>query len=188
MRVLLSKGGLATIEFAIVAPFLVLIMLAAADVSFFLRAKLRLDTAATSLAQVTTQYTQLYAGDFTNLFKISQLAAGSVAVSGQFGATIISGITNPAGAQTIAWQQISPSSTFVSAIGLKGAVPLLPHNYKLPIGATLVVTEVFSNLTPWVFAATVMPVATAPFGSVSSLALFQPRLAPLDSITLGSRP
>ena len=186
MRITHARDGLATIEFAFVAPFMVLIMLGAADISFFLRAKLRLDTAATSLAQITTQYTQLYPGDFPDLFKIAQLAAGSVVVSGQVGATIISGITNVSGTQTIAWQQISPSSTFVSQFGAVNTTPLLPAKYVLPIGATLVVTEVFTNWAPWNFAAAVIgPAGTIP---VNSVALFQPRLAPLDSITPGIRP
>ncbi len=172
-----------------VAPFLALAMLGAADVSFYLRAKLKLDTAATSLAQVTSQYASLYADDFTTLFKVSQLAAGDgVSVTGQFGGTVISGVTNVAGTQKIAWQRISPSaSPVVSQFGVAGATPTLPANYVLPIGATLVVTEVYTKLSPWNFAAAILGGPGDPT-SVGSVALFQPRLASLNSILAGTRP
>ena len=169
-----------------VAPFVALAMLGAADVSFYLRAKLRLDTAATSLAQVTTQYSQLYDSDFTTLFKVAQLAAGSVSVTGQFGGTIISGIKNVGGVQVIAWQRISPSSPFASQFGVLNAAPQLPAQYVLPIGATLVVTEVYSQIGPWDFAAYVLGGPNTP-SSLGSVAMFQPRLAPLNTVLSGNR-
>src|SRR5579871_6858275 len=106
------RRGVAAIEFALAAPFLLLAMLAGADLSLFIRIQMNLDQTSTELAQTVTQYPQLYNSDFTTLFNASQTLAGTTPVTGLLGATIISGIVNTNGRQTIAWQQRSPSATF----------------------------------------------------------------------------
>ena len=99
---------------------------------------------------------------------------------------MISGITNAGGAPTIAWQQVSGGSAFKSQFGTVGATPVLPASYVPPAGVTLIVAEVYTTATPWVFSASFMGGSgTTVVGSVS---LLQPRLAPLGSIMPGSRP
>lgn len=177
--------GVAAAEFALIAPLLAMLMLCTADVTFYVRTKLKLDTAASELAQAVTQYQQLYSDDFTTLFSAAQLLAGTVPVSGQFGATIISGITNRAGTPTIAWQQVSGGPGFKSQFGVAGATPRLPAGYVPPIGNSLVVTEVYSDSSLWVLSAGIMGSGSTVVGSN---ALFEPRLAPLASIIAGNRP
>ncbi len=186
LRALLrARRGIAGLEFALVAPFPVLLMLATADLTFFVRTKLRLNSTASSVAQMVTQYTELYSGDFATIAQASQLVAGSVPVTGKFGATVVSGITNVSGTPVIAWQQVTSGSTFKSQFGVAGSVPKLPGGYVPPVGVTLIVTEVYTVATPWVFSASIMGGAgTTVVGSVS---LLQPRLAPLASITPGTR-
>src|SRR5579859_3262764 len=112
------RRGVAAVEFALVAPFLLLALLAGADLSVFIRIQMNLDQTSTEMAQNITQYSQLYSSDFTALFNASQTLAGSQPVTGLLGATIITGITTAAnGRQTIAWQQRSPSATFTSLFG-----------------------------------------------------------------------
>ena len=112
---------MAALEFALVAPFIILMMLAGADLTIFMRTKMRIDETATELALVVTQYQDLYDGDFTGLFNAAQTIAGTTTVTGLFGTTIITGIVNSGGTQTIAWQKRSPSGTFTSLFGTRMA-------------------------------------------------------------------
>jgi Flp pilus assembly protein TadG len=187
-RFLASSRGLAAVEFALVAPFIILLMLTGTDLTIFMRTKMRLDGTATQLALVVTQYDKLYAGDFTGLFNAAQTVAGTTPVTGQFGTTIISGIvTDNNDRQTIAWQQRSPQATFNSLFGTAlGAVPTLPNNYLMPKNSTLIAVEVFTSASPWVLSASLMGGSGAT--SLRSYALFQPRLGSLSAITAGDRP
>ena len=182
-----SRRGIASVEFALVAPFIIMTMLAGTDLSIFMRTKMRLDETATELAQVVTQYQTLYSSDFTVLFNASQTIAGTTPVTGLLGTTIITGIANSGGKQTIAWQQRSPSATFTSLFGTgAGSTPVLPNNYLLPTGGTLIAIEVFTSASPWVLSASLMGGSGAT--SLRSYALYQPRLGSLSAVTPGNRP
>jgi Flp pilus assembly protein TadG len=181
------RRGVAAVEFALAAPFILLVMLAGTDLSIFLRSAMRLDETATELALVVTQYQSLYQSDFTVLFNAAQTVAGTTPVTGLFGSTIITGIVNNGGKQTIAWQQRSSSATFNSQFGTAvGAVPVLPNNYLLPSGGVLIAVEVYTKASPWVLSASLMGASTVT--SLRSYALYQPRLGSLATITSGSRP
>jgi len=180
------RRGVAAVEFALMAPLILLMMLASADLTIFLRTAMRIDETATGLALVVTQYQNLYTSDFTDLFNAAQTIAGTTTVTGLFGATIITGIVNSSGKQTIAWQQRSPSATFNSVFGNKGAVPVLPNSYTLPAGGALIAVEVFTTTTPWVFSAKLMGASSV--SSLRSYALYQPRLGSLATVTSGNRP
>jgi Flp pilus assembly protein TadG len=177
----------AAVEFALIAPFIVLMMLAGADLTIFMRTKMRVDETATELALVVTQYQNLYDGDFTALFNAAQTVAGTTPVTGLFGTTIITGIVNTGGRQTVAWQKRSASATFASLFGTSaGSTPVLPNNYLLPSGGVLVAVEVFTSTSPWVLSAAVM--GTSSVASLRSYARFQPRLGSLATVSSGNRP
>ena len=148
---------------------------------------MRLDETATEISLVVTQYDNLYDSDFTYLFNAAQTIAGVTPVTGLIGATIITGIVNSGGKQTIAWQRRSPSATFNSQFATAiGSVPNLPSSYLLPAGASLIAVEVFTTTTPWVFSASLMGGANAT--SLRSYALYQPRLGSLSTVNTGNRP
>ena len=184
-RLLRARRGVAALEFAFTAPIFALVMLATADVTFYVRMKLRLDTTARTVGQVVTQYNQLYGSDFAAIWQAAQLTAGTVSVSGSFGATIVSGITNITGTPVIAWQQQTGGSSFGSQFGPAGASPVLPASYIPPSGVTLIVVELYTTATPWVFAASVL--GGGGTSVVSAVTLMQPRLASLATINPGTR-
>jgi Flp pilus assembly protein TadG len=180
------RRGVAAVEFALVAPFLLLLMLGGADLTIFMRTAMIINETANEVALTVTQYQSLYTSDFTVLFNAAQTIAGTTPVTGLVGTTIITGIVNSNGKQTIAWQQRSPSATFNSLFGTARAVPVLPNNYVLPSGGTLIAVEVFTPVTPWVFSASLM--AASSVRSLRSYALYQPRLGTLSAIAAGNRP
>ena len=181
------QRGVAALEFALVAPFILLVMLASADLTIFMRTKMRVDETATEMALVVTQYQNLYDSDFTGLFNAAQTIAGTTPVTGLFGTTIITGIVNSGGRQTIAWQKRSASATFNSLFGTSpGSVPVLPNSYLLPSGGVLIAVEVFTSASPWVLGASLMDASAAT--SLRSYALYQPRMGSLATIISGTRP
>jgi Flp pilus assembly protein TadG len=181
------------IEFALVAPFILLLMLAGTDLTIFMRTKMRIDEVATEVALMVTQYQNLYVSDFSPpatapLFDAAQIIAGTTPVTGLLGTTIITGIVTDANdKQTIAWQYQSDQATFTSLFGTaKGSVPTLPNNYKMPINSTLIAVEAFTSASPWVLSASLM--GGAGTTSLWSYALYQPRLGSLSTVNPGTRP
>jgi Flp pilus assembly protein TadG len=182
-----SRRGVAALEFALVAPLIVLMMLACTDLTIFMRTKMRVDETATEIALAVTQYQDLYDGDFTGLFSAAQTVAGPTNVTGLFGTTIITGIvTDGNDRQTIAWQKRSPQASANSLFGTVGSVPTLPYSYLMPKNSTLITVEVFTAASPWVLSASLM--GGAGTTSLRSYALYQPRLGSLSTVTAGNRP
>jgi Flp pilus assembly protein TadG len=181
------RGGLAAVEFALVAPFIIMVMLAGTDLTIFMRTMMRVDETASETSLAVTQYQSLYDSDLTYLFNAAQTVAGTTPVTGLIGATIITGIISSGGKQTIAWQRLSPSATFSSQFGTAiGSAPNLPNNYLLPSGGTLIAVEVFTTATPWILSASLL--SGSGVTSIRSYALYQPRLGSLSAITPGNRP
>lgn len=183
----LGDRGNATLEFALLALAGFLLLLAGTDLAWYLRSRLRLEQVSGSMANLVTGYQQLYAGDFPMLFQAAQQMAGTVAVTGQDGATVITGIVNPAGRAVVAWRQWTGNAGYVSAFGPVGGAPQnLPDHYALPAGSSVVAVEVFSAIHPWVLSEGLMGTIGAPV--LRSAALYQPRTSLLSEITPGDRP
>lgn len=187
-RCVAARRGVAAIEFALVAPLIILMMLACTDLTIFMRTKMRIDETATEIALAVTQSQDLYEGDFTGFFNAARTVADPTTVTGLLGTTIITGIvTDASDRRTIAWQKRSPQATSNSLFGTAlGSVPTLPYSYLMPKNATLVAVEVFTSASPWVLSASLM--GGAGTTSLRSYALYQPRLGSLSSVKLGNRP
>ena len=183
-----TRRGVAAVEFALVAPFIILLILAGTDLTIFMRTKMRIDETATGVALIVTQYQNLYDSDFTGLFTAAQTVAGTTPVTGLLGTTVITGIvTDGNDRQTIAWQKRSTQATSNSLFGTAvGSVPRLPNSYLMPKNSTLIAVEVFTSASPWILSATLM--GGAGTTSVRTYALYQPRLGSLSTITAGTRP
>ena len=182
-----SRSGIAALEFALVSPMAVLLMLVTADLGNFLRLRLDLDSTATVMANTVSQYSELYTGDFPTLFAAAQSIAGAAQVTGGTGCTIISGIVNSGSGPLIVWQQASSTASFcASKFGTAGTVPVLPDGYALPANSTLIAVEAYAPGTPWVLSAATM--GTSASQLQRGYALFQTRTAILASITTGNRP
>lgn len=186
------RAGVAALEFALCLPVLLLLLLAGVDLALLMQARFRLDQTAFGAGSVITQYKDLYESDLAQgncaapLFVAAQRIAASVPVSGAQGATIISGITNPSGVPVIAWQRRCGSLAAASAFGAEGAVPVLPDQFVVPRGTSIVAVEVATAMTAWALSSRFMG---GPGASVlSSYSLQQPRTALLSTITAGTRP
>lgn len=157
----LGTRGVAAVEFAITAPFLVLLALGCADLMTALRAQMRIETVAVQLGQIVSQCIRITTpGDTGNFFLHGQLMAGSIGrVTGNLdaqGAIVITAVRNVGGVNRVAWQirdgAASPTYNSTVAVDDRGGndtsrMPNRPatigNNFVVPANETLFVTEVF---------------------------------------------
>jgi Flp pilus assembly protein TadG len=155
----LGRRGAAGLEFAAVAPFLVLLVLGTFDLVQMLRAQLRLETVAVQVGQIVSQCTQITKpGDTSQFWGHAQQIAGQVADLNHpgGGSVIVSAVVNENGANRVAWQEQTGNLSFASAIGVEGGPATLPGGFRVPVGQTLIATEVFATIRPWVLSANLL--------------------------------
>jgi len=197
----LGKAGNTSVEFALFVMAGLLLMLCGADLVVYIRARMRLDQVSGSMAANITTYSQLYSGDFSDLFNLAQQTAGCIDVTHgagtpsslpctqpySGGATVFTGIYNPNGTPTVAWRQAFGDSSFSSNLGAIGGAPQnMPDSYAVPAGSSVVAVEVFTYVHPWIFSLGLMK-TPGPL-TLQSTNIFQPRSALLSQITPGNRP
>jgi hypothetical protein len=184
-----GRRAVAALEFAVVLPIFVLLLLGGGDVTIWLINKFNLDSAAQlignsvssapslSLSAFPASYCSGSSGSL-NYFAMAYTDASPLAVCGQKGATIISGITNDGTNITMVWQQRSGGPAgFPSLFGVPGSSVKLPPGYSIPSGHSIITTELYTGISPWLFSVALMggPGAT----SLYAYSVFEPRLGQL---------
>jgi Flp pilus assembly protein TadG len=188
-RARLDKRGVAAIEFALVAPVLILLALATTDVVQFLRSQLRLDATAVQLGQLVSQCNSITdTGDINRFWTYAQQIVGSLGTvtgANAQGAVIISAVNVPSsgsqsGKNTLAWQK-KTGATQISSVGSTlGGTATIKEGFVVPAGQTLLVTEVFLPQQPWVLSARVMGIV--PSKMLNGTTLFLTRAPDAPSI------
>lgn len=156
-----DRRGSTAVEFAIVAPVLVLLLLAGTDLTFWFLKKFRLDNTASELGNLVAQADTLKLAAFPggycsqsasslNYFAMASQLASPLQVCGAMGATIISGIANNGSKTTVVWQQRTGDAVaYPSRFGNRGTAATLPSGYSVPSGHSIIATEIYSGVTPW---------------------------------------
>jgi Flp pilus assembly protein TadG len=147
---LADRRGMAAVEFALLVPFMLLLLLGVADLVTWMRSWLQVTRAASEVGQIIGQYIALHEADFTGTFyPVAQSIAGSVAVQCDpknvtNGNVVISGITTSSGKPTVSWQR-NWGTCITSHIGQQGKSATLPTGYIPPNGAAVIVVEVWAT-------------------------------------------
>ena len=165
-RVSRDSRGIAAVEFAFIAPLLIILALATADLVQFIRSQLRLDETAVQLGQLVSQCDSISAADEPQFWNFAQQIIGSLGqVTGPqaAGAVIISAVylqTDPNkpnyNKNVVAWQVRTGNPKQGSSVGLQGGVANITEGFIVPSADTLLVTEVYLPLQAWVFSAEFM--------------------------------
>jgi hypothetical protein len=155
-----DRGGVATTEFAVLTPVLLLLGLVATDTVNLLRAQMRLDSTALQLGQLVSQCTRIVTpGDTDQFWAYADRIIGDLGdVTGAApdGAVVISAVGLVGGANRVAWQTRTGSAGFASRVGTAGGSPTLPGGFLVPAGQTMFVTEVFLRRDTWALGASFM--------------------------------
>jgi Flp pilus assembly protein TadG len=158
-RVNRDRRGVAAVEFAIIAPVLILLALATSDLVQFIRSQLRLDETAVQLGQLVSQCDSISTGDTQQFWNYAQQIIGSLGqVTGDPkktpGAVIISAVYSQNGANKLAWQVQTGNPNQSSSVGgVVGGPANITEGFTVPANETLLVTEVYLPLQAWVFSA-----------------------------------
>lgn len=158
-RVSRDSRGVAAVEFAFIAPLLIILALATSDLVQFIRSQLRLDETAVQLGQLVSQCDSISAADAQQFWTYAQQIVGSVgtvtgAPNTTPGAVIISAVYSTDGkTNKVAWQLSTGNPTQGSSVGVAGGTAKITEGFIVPSGDTLLVTEVYLPLQAWVFSA-----------------------------------
>lgn len=184
-----DKRGVAALEFAILAPVLLLLLLATTDLVVWMRTWLRMEQTVSEMTQVITQYNTLYTSDFTTTFyPLAQIAVGSAALTCNGGGMVVTGIDNSSGVPAVRWQWSSgacASSGFTKTIASKITLAM-PGSYVPPSGYSVIVVELFTTQSEYVFSQNIM--TTTGLSNISTYAAAMPRSGTLPTLTSGNRP
>lgn len=160
MRPASARRGVATVEMALVAPIVLLLIAGTVDVVRHLRAHLRVETAAVQIAQIVSQCTRINApGDTDRLWSYGQAVAGNIVdlrSTNGTGAIVVSAISMVGNAPQVRWQQRSGNPTYSSRFGTPGNTAILSDNMTVPAGQTLFAVEVTGASQAWVFGSGMM--------------------------------
>jgi Flp pilus assembly protein TadG len=163
-----ARRGSAAVEFGLLAPVLLLLAMAGTDLVNFMRAQMRVDSAAQQLGQLISQCNRIATpGDTDQFWAYAQRIVGSLgSVNGATaaGAVVVSAVGLVEGANRVAWQQRSGSALHASEVGIAGGAANLAGGMVVPAGQTLFVTEVFLPREPW-------SLATGFFGTAAAQVL-----------------
>lgn len=151
-----ARRAAAAVEFALVAPFLVLAMLATVDLTTYIRAYFRVERVAAEVTNLASQYERLREQDIARLFDAAQMIAGPIQVKQTAGRTIISLVEGTTQGNRMRWQRASvgvPANQFASRIGVPPNIVTLPAGMTVPVGPTVLIVEVFNRRLPWLLSA-----------------------------------
>lgn len=179
-----SRQAAAAVEFALVAPFLALLMLGTVDLTNYIRAYFRVERVAAEIANLTGQYERLRNQDITQIFSAAQQIAGSIEVTRVTGRTIISVVEGTTQGNRMRWQRATeglPANQFNSRIGVPPNIVTLPANMIVPTGQTVVVVEVFNRRVPWVLAVNLLGGGGSP-ETIYAFHIMRPRSAQLSEV------
>lgn len=197
-----DRRGVAAVEFALAAPLLLLLSLGTADVVFWMRARMRMEQAASQVALIAAQYSILYEGDFAGIFQpVAQAAVVGASLACPGGGMVVTGIDNPSGTPAVKWRWTnappdgSCKPTFVTAGGGPSiARPAVLSDYAPPSSLSAVTVELAAPWSGFVFSRGLLELFGASIGDVAgpftirTYAVAVPRPGTLPPVKTGSRP
>lgn len=170
-----DRRGVSAVEFALVAPVLLLLSLGTVEVARFALLALKLQHAATTMADLATREEELTTATLDGLFAAAGHITAPFDLVGN-GVVIVSGVTGADGDEpTVAWQRRGGELQASSGIGAVGGAADLPADLVLDDGETVVAAEVVFLHRPWLL-------GLVPQTILRRLAFYRPRLGTLGEL------
>ncbi len=171
------RGGV-MIEFAFIMPLLLFVMLAGVDLVRFAMLQQKLTRAATTMADLVSQYESMSATQLNQLFLAVEhvVAPFPLGASGQVVVSSISRVDDP-DPVLVDWQRFGPGGvTVTSNFGVQGGNATLPAGFTVGGGDSVIVAEVFYDFEPLLFQFILPP------RRVEHQAMFRPRFGALSTL------
>lgn len=171
------RGAIA-VEFAIVAPVLVALMIGTFEVTRYVLLHQKLDRMAVAASDLVAQGETITVAQLADIFAATELIAEPFAI-GADGVVIVSSAYRPTGSSTtsVAWQRSGTGSLgATSSLGTEGAPATMPSGFLLKEGESVIVAEVYYQFRP-MFAPNLVPAS-----QLYHRAVFRPRRGTLDTI------
>jgi TadE-like protein len=181
-----GRRGVAAVEFALLMPVLILLLVGMVDMTRYVSTVLKLERVSTGTADVGTQYNQLRDGmtvvkgdEIGILFLAAEQIAKPLDLK-QYGAVVITCVSDQGNGPKVMWQRRSGRTDAVSEIGTAGGLTL-PSGFSLRYGNSVLFVEVFYIVHPYLFS---IGWLTPDDKSVDlrSVAVYRPRFGTLTSL------
>ena len=140
-----NRRGVSTLEFALVAPVLIVLMMGVFDVGSEIVKNERLMTVAARHGDLITREEALTRGDLGKLLDTVPVLAGDTKFA-ESGTVIVTAVAGDRyGRRRVSWQQRDDGKLAAeSLIGQPGTLANLPQQVRLEQGETIIAVEVFA--------------------------------------------
>ncbi|MGI9508118.1 MAG: TadE/TadG family type IV pilus assembly protein [Geminicoccaceae bacterium] len=169
--------GNVVVEFALVLPVLLMMMLASAELGRFVLLNQKIDRVAITMSDLVARAETISESELDDIFNAAAHVAEPFDLGGS-GRVVISSVTNVGGGgATVAWQRTGGGS-FITAseIGAEGETADLPDDFAVRDGETAIISEVFFDFEPFLSEVIVSPRV------IYRRAHHRPRLGTLDTV------
>jgi len=175
-RLIRDRKGSLAIEMAMAMPVLAGLLLSGIEVTRFVLLNQKIERASATMADLVSQADTLSEGDLGNLFLASGYVVEPFDLTGD-GRIVVSSIGMPGTANAVVnWQRAFGAGSGSSAFGIEGGTAVLPANFTIRDGESIIVAEAFYDFSP-VFMGTVINSAT-----VSRYSILRPRFGSLATL------
>ncbi len=167
--------GMATVELALLMPFLLVLLLGGIELSRYIMVHQKLTRTTVTVADLVTQGTDASTTDLDNIMQVVPHIMNPFTF-GDDGLVIVSHVKKlPGNAPSITWQYTGGGSlSETSAIGLAGDAAALPGGFTMNDEEGVIIAEVYYRYDDMVVP-DVLPITT-----VYKRAFYRPRLGELD--------
>jgi Flp pilus assembly protein TadG len=178
LRALLAdRRGVGAVELALAAPVLLLLLVGLGEVGTYVLLNLKLQHAATALADLATRESTLTATQLDDLFQAAPQITAPFALGGNAVAIVTSVGADNGGGPTVEWQRAGAGTlAATSNIGTKvGGKATLPSGLLLRDGETIVAAELVYGYKHWLL-------GMVPDATLRRVAYYRPRLGGLRTL------
>lgn len=170
-----DERGVSAVEFALVLPVLLLLSLGSVEVARFTLLGLKLQHAATTLADLASRDEVLTAATLDDLFNAAERIAAPFDLATD-GVLIVTGVAAEDGSGPLVyWRRAAGALSAPSGIGALGGAADLPDTLAVDDGETVVAAEVFFTYRRWLL-------GVIPDRTVRRQAFYRPRLGTLREL------
>jgi hypothetical protein len=186
-RRVMGSRGVAAVEFALLMPVMILLLVGTVDITRYVSAVLKLERVSSGTADIGAQYEKLRDGmtvvkgdEIGVLFLAAEQIAKPLDLT-QYGAVVITCVSDQGNGPSVMWQRRTGRTEAVSQIGTAGGLKL-PQGFSLRYGDSVLFVEAFYQFHPYMFSVGWLSPADRQV-DLRSIAAYRPRFGTLTKLT-----